>query len=342
MFGHNFFNDLMKKYVVFFGTVFNDIRIERVDSSDVKAQDIRVPLQYGPRQAFIARINENPDHLKPVSTMLPRMTFELTGMRYAQARKLPTTNKNFSTAIGNPRVLQSQYVPVPYDLQFSLNIFCRSAEDANRIVEQILPFFTPSYTATLNLIPAMGLKMDVPLTLKSTALHDNYEGPIANRRFIVWQLDFEMNAWFYGPVEKIRMIKTVIANLFTDLINERVITIDTLSNTAFNAGDMIYQGNSTVNNAIGVVTRANSSVLVVNTIDGEFLGNRQIRSTETKAWANVTGVTISSTPNETITVVPGLTANGLPTTNSSLTVAPHTIQPTDDYAFITTYSNNDS
>lgn len=337
----HFFNDLIKKYVIYFGVMFNDIKVERLAPNGTTTQIIRVPLEFIGRQAFIERINQNPDLLKATSTTLPRMTFEITGYKYTADRKLPSTQKNFSQDLSNSSIVRSQYVPVPYDINFSLHIFSRNMQDASRIVEQILPLFAPQYTQSMNLIPAMNITMDIPLVLNSVGVQDTFEGPLQTRRYVSYQLDFTMRAYFYGPIARVRMIREVLANIFTSMNAQVLLTIDPLSNVAFHVGDSVYQGNSVVNNAVGIVTRANSSVIIVNTTGGSFQGNSQLRVTTSNAYANVTGTRIVSLPTETVTVRPGLTVDGLPTSDPDLSVGKDEIQPNDNYGFLIDFALNE-
>lgn len=338
MFGETFFNDTMRKYVTYFGTLFNDIRIERNGPDGKAAQILRVPLIYSPRQHYLVRLNENPDLLKPTSLELPRLTFEMTGYQYDPTRHLTSLTKYHARDVSNSRIVHTQYTPVPYNLNFTLNIVSKNAEDANRIVEQILPFFTPAWTSTLNLIPALGLKVDVPVTLMSTNIDDTWQGAMEGRRFVVHELNFTMKAAFYGPIEKKGIIKKALVSIFADSTQRAIISVDPLNSIPFQANEIVYQGNSTVNNAVGTVLTSNSSLLTINIEKGIIQGGLQIRSTTSNAYATVTGVKVVSVPTEVISVTPGLTANGLPTTNPNDAIDPLLVQPEDPYAFLIQYA----
>jgi len=64
--------------VTIFGTLFNDIVINRVDSSDNTTKTIKVPIAYGPKERYLTRQNQNEDLLRPISLVYPRMAFEIT------------------------------------------------------------------------------------------------------------------------------------------------------------------------------------------------------------------------------------------------------------------------
>ena len=213
MFNQVFYHDTIKKYVVLFGTIFNDIYIQKSDGADT-TQNIKVPISYGPKQKFISRLTQDPNLTKPVAIQLPRIGFEMTDISYASERKLPTINKIAVVDPNNPNKLAYQYMPVPYDLNFNLYILVKDASDGTRILEQILPFFTPDWTATLNLDSTMQHKYDVPIVLNDVKSEDTYEGNFIQRRVLTWTLSFTLKGWIFGPTRKSNQIKTSYINLY--------------------------------------------------------------------------------------------------------------------------------
>lgn len=213
MFGHVFYHDTIKKYVIYFGTLFNDLYINKTDGTK-KTQTIKVPISYGPKEKFLTRLTQDPKFQKPVAIQLPRMGFELIDLNYAPERKLPTINRMAVQNPSNSNLLSYQYSPVPYDFNFSLYIFVKQADDGTRILEQILPFFTPDWTATLNLDSTMMHKYDVPVVLNSVSSQDTYEGDFITRRAIIWSLQFTMKGYIFGPTTKSKAIKTSYINLY--------------------------------------------------------------------------------------------------------------------------------
>ena len=220
MFGRTFYHDTLRKYVILFGTLFNDIWINREDNSGNVKQSLKVPLSYGPREKFLARIdgidsNRDPQE-NPFSIVLPRMGFEITGFNYAPERKLPTRN-NFSTTVTDDNTKKKHvYNPVPYDINFSLSIFVKNTTDGTRIIEQILPFFTPEWTSTIQLVKDLpiDIKLDIPIVLTSVSQDDVYEGSFEERRALIWQLDFTMKGVFFGPVYKQGIINLANTQLY--------------------------------------------------------------------------------------------------------------------------------
>ena len=203
MFGQTFGHGTLRKYVIYFGTLFNNISVNRFNGNGTLIQNMKVPLHYGPREKFLARLDGNPNLDRPIAIQLPRMSFEMTGLTYDPARKLQTLNKIKAVNPNNPNSVLYQYQPVPYNIEFTLSIMVKNAEDGTYIIEQVLPYFTPEWTATLNLNPDMGDsgKYDVPVTFDSITSQDEYEGDFLQRRALIWTLQFTMKGWLFGPTK---------------------------------------------------------------------------------------------------------------------------------------------
>jgi|TARA_B100001079_G_scaffold160202_1_gene137277 hypothetical protein len=213
MLGSTFYHQTVRKYVAVFGTLFNDLNIERKNSSGVVIEKIKVPLAYGPKQKWLLAIQESTVSRKVSAIRVPRMGFALTGLSYDSSRKLNTIGRNLAanTAAGTSS-LMTQYNPVPYNFDFTLYILVKNAEDGTQILEQILPFFTPEFTVTINTIPEMGIKADVPIVLNSADVADEYEGELATARTITWTLSFSMRGYIYPDIKTGSVIKTIEVN----------------------------------------------------------------------------------------------------------------------------------
>lgn len=247
--------------------------LTRDDREGNRVQTMKVPLNYGPKEKFLARLEGNPDLNRPIAIQLPRMAFEIINFAYDPSRKFNTLGRISSNDPTDPSKKRYQYNPIPYDIEFSLYIMVKNAEDGTRIVEQILPFFAPEWTATLNLNPDLGIKYDVPVILNSISQEDTYEGNFETRRAIIWTLNFTMKAYIFGPTRTSSVIKQTEVNI---KIPE------------------------------GPVDEA-----------------------------------LPSTPNTVeITITPGLTANGEPTSNASLSIDSNLIKSTDNYGFIIDFVEN--
>ena len=217
MLGQQFYHETIRKVVVSFGSLFNDIHLVRKDNSGTIQQSMKVPLAYGPRQKFLVRLNDDPSLAQATAVTLPRIGFEITGMAYDPSRKLQRVQKFKKVKGAKSDQLDTQYMPVPYNIDFELYILSKQSDDALQIVEQILPYFQPDYTVTINDNTDMGIKRDVPVVLNSIGYEDDYQGDFANRRAIIYTLSFTAKFHLYGPVTSSKVIKTVQVDQYTDL-----------------------------------------------------------------------------------------------------------------------------
>jgi len=189
-----FYNEILRKTIISFGTLFNGITIKQ-DGSTVK-----VPLAYGPTQKFLARLEQAPNLSQATQISLPRMSFEFTGLTYDSSRKVTTTQ---TIAVKNPddgTDIKKVFMPVPYNMQFELAIMCKLNDDALQIVEQILPYFQPQYNLTINLVSLINEKKDVPVVLENITMQDEYEGDFTSRRVLYYTLRFTAKTYLFGPV----------------------------------------------------------------------------------------------------------------------------------------------
>ena len=212
MLGSTFYHQTIRKYVAAFGTLFNDINIERKNSSGAVIERVKVPLAYGPRQKWILALSDTTDQRRVLAARLPRIGFSLTGVSYDSVRKLNTVIRNVAANTASTGSVLSQYNPVPYNFDFELFILVNNAEDGTQILEQILPYFTPEFTVTINTIPDMGIKADVPIVLNSASQSDEYEGELATRRTIIWTLSFLLKGFVYPDVKSGTLIKSIEVN----------------------------------------------------------------------------------------------------------------------------------
>lgn len=228
MFGNPFYHRTIKKYVILMGTLFNEMFINRYDKESNLSQTIEVPIAYAPRDKMMARMEQDPSLSKQIAISLPRMSFEMTGVSYDSSRKLTTTTKNYTLIDGNKEQVRYQYVPVPYNFNFQLHIYVKNAEDGTKILEQILPYFTPDWTATVELIPEMNINMDIPVVLNSVSMQDLYEGNFEQRRVLIWTLEFTLKGYLFGPTKKVGLIKFAEVNFIdnTTSTNKLLETIE--------------------------------------------------------------------------------------------------------------------
>jgi len=195
-----FYHEILRKTIIGFGTLFNNITIKHKKDTGEVVSLIKVPIAYGPIQKFLARVEQQPNLNKPVQITLPRMSFEFVGLSYDPTRKVTSTQTFVSPSITDGTDIRKSYMPVPYNMDFELSIMTKLDDDMLQIVEQILPYFGPSYTLSLNLLSSIGEKRDVPVTLNSISMSDNYEGDYTNRRALIYTLRFTVKNYFFGPI----------------------------------------------------------------------------------------------------------------------------------------------
>ena len=217
MLGQQFYHETIRKMVVTFGTIFNNVNIVRKDNNDNIVQKMKVPLAYGPKQKFLVRLDQDANLDSKVAITLPRLGFEIQNLTYDATRKLNRVQKFKKVKSSNSSQLDSQFMPVPYNLDFELYAMAKQSDDALQIVEQILPYFQPDYTVTINDMADMGIKRDVPIVLNSISYEDSYRGDFAERRAIIYTLTFTAKFYLYGPVTSDKVIKTVQVDQYADL-----------------------------------------------------------------------------------------------------------------------------
>lgn len=277
MFSTHFYFGLIRKYVILVGTLFNNIRIKRTDSSGNETFLYKVPITYANKDKMLARVFQDPGIDRETAIVpLPAISFEMGKMFYDGDRKLNTTGRLSSRNSDN--VFNYQYNPVPYNIDFKIYIYAKNTEDGTKIIEQILPYFTPDWTTTVNLIPENNIVMDIPIILNNINYIDNFDEAYPKRRSIIWTLDLTLKGYLYGPVNTSKIIKFVKNNYY-----------------------------------------------IPDEPDGQLassVGNTNI--------------------SEYVTIQPGLTSNGEPTSNASLTVPYLEVNIDDDYGFvIQTYNTED-
>ena len=256
MLGQQFYHETMRKVVVGFGTMFNNIQLVRKDNNGNIIQSMKVPLAYGPRDKFLVRLRDDADLSKAAAITLPRIGFEINNLSYDSTRTLNRVQKFKKVKGDNADKLDTQYMPVPYNLDFELYILAKQSDDALQIVEQILPYFQPDYTITIKDMTDMGIKKDVPVILNSIGYEDDYQGDMQQRRAIIYTMSFTTKFYLYGPVTSSSVIKTVQVDQYSALpdkspkreqqfkVSVDPITADADDNFGFNETTSFFQDSS--------------------------------------------------------------------------------------------------
>ena len=320
------YNRIIRKLVLGFGNLFNNITLVRYNPDESEAQRFIVPIAYAAKELYVQRLEGDPNLDKKVQITLPRLSYELTNFSYDASRKQNTNTKNFLGGM-------AQYNPVPYNFDFSLYLYVRNIEDGTQIIEHILPFFTPDYTIKLNLIPEMGISKEIPIVLNSTTQEMHYEGPReSDTRMIIWTLNFTAKGFIFGNTNMSNLITNSITNIYTNITSQDVVdfTLNPTSGTgSYRIGELVYQGFSTNTSvATGVVVNYDSlnNILSLSNINGNFISTYPIVGSATNASYSYTSFNlepsnyakISVTPNPpTANVNSAYTANTVITENNN-------------------------
>lgn len=253
MFGSHYDHGALRKYIIMFGRMFNDIDIVRKDNDGNATQAIRVPIAYGPKEKFLARLNQDPNLDRKVATQLPRLSFEITDMSYSANRGLNKLQRNTSVGTNN-QAMSSQFTPVPYDINITLYGMFANNEDAVQVVEQILPYFRPEFTHSVKLVPETGHYYDIPTVLQGMSIEDSYEADYQTRRAIIYSFNFTVKGYIFGPVSTKGVIKRSIVDIGipsgTFVPNPAV---DPQSRTTLTPG-LLPDGTATANSSASVAT----------------------------------------------------------------------------------------
>ena len=215
MLGQYFYNESLRKTIIAFGSLFNEITIIRKNNQGDTVQTMKVPLAYGPKQKFLVRLTQDPGANQPIAMTLPRIGFEIQSFDYDPVRKLNRIIKQKKVSNAKSKELKqmsTQYTPVPYNMQFELFVMTKNSDDGIQIVEQILPFFQPEYTVSIREVPDMDIVRDVPIVLNSIGYEDTYEGDFTTRRAIIYTFQFTAKSYVYGPVTTAKPITKVQAD----------------------------------------------------------------------------------------------------------------------------------
>jgi hypothetical protein len=229
--GHTFYHKSIRKMVVIMGTLFNDINVRQFDSSGNEISRTKVPVAYGPKEKYLARIEAGGQYQDSAIT-LPRIAFELTNMQYDASRKTSSVQK--LTHTDDNGATSYSYAPVPYNFDFSVFVYAKNAEDGTQILEQILPYFKPSFNVSVTEIPELNIQRDIPIQLNSVSYEDTYDGDFESRRAIVWTLDFTAQGNMYGAVQDGKLVTSATLGIYQEAEGDVPVTQLADSTTAPN------------------------------------------------------------------------------------------------------------
>lgn len=251
MLGNRFYFASIRKITAAFGTLFNDIHIARFNKNDTIKSTLKIPLSYGPKQKYLQRLNQRSSQNTvgaKTQNILPRMSFELVGMQMEQSSQLPHTTKISVPIAGNANSFKTVFQPVPYDINIDLHIMTKHLDDGLQILEQILPYFKPALSVSIDEVPDMGIIRDIKYILQSVSAEDNYEGGLEeDKRVLTWTISFVAKMYFYQGTSDTKVIKSLVTNIYEDpdlLEKLEIVTVKVNPITA-NYDDVDTNGDST-------------------------------------------------------------------------------------------------
>lgn len=275
----HFYNRTIRKIVVAFGTLFNDIVLVRYNKlGTIEYERMRVPLTYASKEKFITRLESDPTLTKSIATSLPRISFEMIGIEYDSTRKQQSLMKNVTPNINGG--FNTQFAPIPYNFNFTLSFYVRNQEDGTQILEQILPFFTPDFTITLDLVPGMNQKYDMPIILNSATPDISYEGDMLSTRMIIWTLEFTVKAFIFPPVKTSNsIIRQANTNIYIDnqVRDAQKVYVDYANGTGvFTTSENIRISNKSVTGKVTYFSNNSTGMLVLEEltdllVDGDVI-----------------------------------------------------------------------
>ena len=305
----HFYNRTIRKVVVAFGTMFNDIVLKRYTADGTASKESwKVPLSYGAKEKYLTRITSDPTLTKSVQKVVPRISFDLTGMDYDSSRKQLSTLQNFSANTNT--AIKTQYVPVPYNFEFSLSIFVRNQEDGTQILEQILPFFTPDFNVTVDFVPTMNQHYDMPVILNSVTPSVDYEGDGTTTRLLVWDLNFTAKGYIWPPVKEGKYIRQANTNLYIETASRtsQKVFVDYANGSGYFDDEetlfvttTINGGNKDITGDLAYFSNSNTGIVVVNNLNKLIEANDIIVGATSNASYNVSSV--DSEPLKTVIII---------------------------------------
>lgn len=257
---------------------------------------MRVPLIYSSKEKFLTRLQSDPTLTKSISSAIPRIGFEMIGINYDSSRKQQSILKNYSQATDGS--ISSQYAPIPYNFDFTLSIFVRNQEDGTQILEQILPFFTPDFTVTVDLVPGMNQKYDMPIILNSATPDISYEGDMSDTRMIIWNLEFTVKAFIFPPVKTndLNIIRQANTNIFVNnqIRDAQKVYVDTTTgNGVFTTGEVIRVVNKDITGKVNYYSNNSTGMLIVEDMTDLLVEGDKIRGDYSNALYTIDSVDLS-------------------------------------------------
>ena len=318
----HFYHRIIRKMVVSFGTIFNNIKLVRYNQAGTtEVERINIPITYANKEKFYKRITEDQNLANQTMTVLPRIAFEMTGLSYDPLRKISSQIDIYEKRSGTKL---NRIKMTPYNFDFNMSIFVRNTEDGTQIIEQILPYFSPDYTISVDFVSMDGLILDVPIVLESVTQQSDYEGSPEPTRMMTWDLNFSMKGYLFGPMSEVSVIRKVTANIYDSTFQSSELKKLNMNNGSGNykVGELVYQGRNLENATASAFVRYwndTQNTLVVYDSTGVFQANSNVMGVITNTKYNVGSLDLNPNQLVNITVQPD----------------PSTANSNDDFGFTT-------
>lgn len=287
--GLHFYHRTSRKLVTAFGSIFNNIKLVRYNNEGtVEIERINVPISYSSKEKFYKRITEDPNLANQTQINLPRLAFEMSGMTYDPLRKTSNHNNIF---YGTSASAVSRVKIAPYNFDFNVHLFVRNVEEGYQIIEQILPYFTPDYSITMDFIETGDLKLDVPIVFNGVTYDDTYDGDAQTTRVLIWSLNFTMKAYIVGPARDTKLITDARGNVYT--LSSDVFEMNNGNGLSYRNNELVYQGPSIDEaTAVGYVRswNANTNTIALFDVTGSFKTNKVLTGYISSAKYNLNTV----------------------------------------------------
>lgn len=329
LFQNYFYNRTIRKIVVTFGSLFNQISIVRKSNDQsIPYEHYKVPLVYGPKEKYLTRITTDPTLTKSIATTVPRMSFEMTGLSYDANRKQQTMMQKFGSATSG---ITAQYSPIPYDFEFVLSVYVRNTEDGTQIIEQILPFFTPDYTLTVRYIDGLPEKYDVPIILNSVTNTNDYEGDMLNTRLILWDLTFTVKGFIFPAIRNEEVIRTSKTNVYID---PQMGTVIQKAYVSLANGHGSFAENETVR----VANTGLFGTVMTYSTSSPYTGTATLTIKDANKILNIGDVLVGDDTNSSrvVTNLDSLYSGPIVTAQSTVVTDPVDSEPNDDFGYTET------
>lgn len=219
-----FYNTTTRAYVVSFGDLFNQIYIQKKETSGTVRNTILVPISFSKKERYLTRIlspeapnMEGDEDTTNIQIILPRIGFDLVDIQYDSQRKVNGLNRVAQGATQDPTnsSVLTRRAGTPWNFMFEMYVTAKEIDEIYQIIEQILPFFQPHFNLSIKDNKNFSFSVDAPLVFNGVVNEDKYEGDMRDgeRRILVWTLSFTLKGFLYGPSTALPVIKQVETNI---------------------------------------------------------------------------------------------------------------------------------